>query len=282
MKGSFNKMIPLLDERQTIPGLHLFSWSGKNRTLEAAVFEHNAGCMEIFFSINGNHVFNVNGTEYTIYGGDAMILKENFAQGARKYPSIGELVQIRLDAFNRNGFLFLDPETAAKLIKRIQETAEPCVRTDNVISKQMLRLIIAELTEEKDFPDCEKVAAYVTGFLYNILIPERTNSRRATVDIVHACEYIDDHLTGDITLEDVADEIGLSLSQFKFKFKKQIGISPRNYINQQKIERIKDEIKGGRSFTEIAENYGFCNSAYLSVVFKKYTGESPTEFLKKV
>lgn len=275
-------MITLLDERQGIPGLRLFNWSGKNKTMDASVFEQNAGCMEIFFSINGNHVFNVNGKDYTLYGGDALILKENFAQGTRKYPSIGELVHIRLDAINRNGFLFLDDTTAEKLRKRLQDTAEPCVRTDNEISKQLLRMIIAELAGENGLVDAEKAAAYLTGFLYNLLIPEKTNSRRATVDIVHACEYIDDHLNGDILLEDVADEIGLSLSQFKFKFKKQIGVSPRNYINQQKVERIKDEIKEGSPFTEIAENYGFCNSAYFSVVFKKYTGETPTEFLKKV
>ena len=275
-------MIDLLKGGLSIPGLHLFNWSDKSKTLDASVFEHHAGCMEIFFSISGNHVFNVNGRDYTLYGGDALILKENFAQGARKHPSIGELVQIRLDAINRNGFLFLDERTAEKLRNRLQDIAEPCVRTDNEISKQLLRLIIAELSREKDAYDPEKTAAYLTGFLYNLLITEKTNARRATVDIVHACEYIDDHLCEDIRLEDVSEEIGLSMSQFKFKFKKQIGISPRNYINQQKIERIKDDIKEGCSFTDIAENYGFCNSPYFSVVFKKYTGQTPTEFLNKV
>lgn len=274
-------MITLLDDRQVIPGLLLFNWSGKTKTMEASVFEHNPGCMEIFYSISGNHVFNVNGKDYTLYGGDALILRENLAQGTRKQPSIGELIQIRLDAINRDGFLFLDEKTAAKLISRLQATSEPCVRTDNGLSKQLLRLIISELQSGAAEMDAEKTAAYISGFLYNLLITEKTNSRRATVDIVHACEYIDDNLCGDLQLEDIAKEINLSLSQFKFKFKNQIGISPRTYINQQKIERIKDELRTGKSFTEIAEMYGFCNSAYFSVVFKKYTGETPTDFLNR-
>ena len=73
----------------------------------------------------------------------------------------------------------------------------------------------------------------------------------------------------------------LSCSQYKQKFKKQLEISPRHFINQQKIEYSKLLLLEGMSVTDIAMLLGFTTSSYFSTVFKKYTLYTPTEYLEK-
>lgn len=45
-----------------------------------------------------------------------------------------------------------------------------------------------------------------------------------------------EHITLNLTLEELAKISHLSCSHFQQKFKKQVGIGPRHYINNQKIE----------------------------------------------
>ena len=59
-----------------------------------------------------------------------------------------------------------------------------------------------------------------------------------------------------------------------------MGISPRYYINQQKIEYSKMLLQDGMSVTDIAMLLNFNTSSYFSTVFKKYTLFSPLEYLK--
>ena len=60
-----------------------------------------------------------------------------------------------------------------------------------------------------------------------------------------------------------------------------MGISPRLYINQKKIECAKKLLSEGFSITEVAMHLNFVSSSYFSSVFKKYTNCTPSEYIKK-
>ena len=59
-----------------------------------------------------------------------------------------------------------------------------------------------------------------------------------------------------------------------------MGVSPRNYINQQKIEYAKSLLKEGGSITDVSMALGFSTSSYFSYIFKKHTMLTPTEFIQ--
>lgn len=90
-----------------------------------------------------------------------------------------------------------------------------------------------------------------------------------------------DHITSEISLEELASIANLSCCQYKQKFKKQLGISPRHYINQQKIENAKILLMEGMSVTDVAMMLGFSTSGYFSTVFKKYTLYTHTTILRQ-
>ena len=55
-----------------------------------------------------------------------------------------------------------------------------------------------------------------------------------------------------------------------------------DYINKVRLERIIYlMINTELNFTEIAEKTGFSSSRYFSTMFKRYTGETPTQYREK-
>ena len=55
-----------------------------------------------------------------------------------------------------------------------------------------------------------------------------------------------------------------------------------DYINKVRLERIIYlMINTQLNFTEIAEKTGFSSSRYFSTMFKRYTGETPTQYREK-
>ena len=100
-------------------------------------------------------------------------------------------------------------------------------------------------------------------------------------DIKRAIDYIQQNITLDFSLEQLADIAILSCSQFKQKFKKQIGMTPNYYINRQKIEYSKALLLEGKSSTEISMLLNFSSSSYFSQAFQKACHLTPQQFRKQ-
>ena len=74
---------------------------------------------------------------------------------------------------------------------------------------------------------------------------------------------------------------GLSYNYFKELFIKQFGMAPVKYVTMLRIEKAKELLATGRySVTEIAELCGYENVYYLSTIFKKQMGLSPTQYIR--
>ncbi len=95
--------------------------------------------------------------------------------------------------------------------------------------------------------------------------------------------YIEDHIKDDIKIEDLAQQMVLSVSRFHFNFVKAAGIPPREYILRRKIESAKNELLySDRTVTEIAYEYGFSSSQYFATVFKRFCYMSPLEYRYRI
>jgi AraC-like DNA-binding protein len=81
------------------------------------------------------------------------------------------------------------------------------------------------------------------------------------------------------TITELAAMAYLSLPRFKQKFKQVTGVPPAEYIIREKIALAESLLaENQKSITDIAMDLGFCSSQHFSVVFKKYTGESPQAY----
>ncbi len=69
------------------------------------------------------------------------------------------------------------------------------------------------------------------------------------------------------------------MSRFKTRFKQEIKISPREYINLEKIKVAEKMLKDSNyTITDIALSLSFSTSNYFAVLFKQVTGFTPTEY----
>ncbi len=97
--------------------------------------------------------------------------------------------------------------------------------------------------------------------------------------IDRALKYIHEHYCEDISIQELASELGLNSNYFSKLFKKNMGMSPTVYINELKMERAKFLIKHtDMKINEICEAIGYADQFYFSRIFKKKEKISPLNY----
>ena len=97
--------------------------------------------------------------------------------------------------------------------------------------------------------------------------------------IARAKVYVEEHLAGDISLEDVAEYVSLSANYFSKLFHRRTGQKFTAYITDKKVKAAKALLlSGNKNVGEIAAELGFENTTYFSQVFKKATGVTPQAY----
>lgn len=102
-----------------------------------------------------------------------------------------------------------------------------------------------------------------------------TNSKH-----INACkEYIYSHIKERITIEDLADEFGVSAGYLSRLFKKETGISVSAYIREQKIEVAKNLLRfSDYSMIDIANRLSFSSQSHFIQQFRESVGMTPKKY----
>ena len=92
-------------------------------------------------------------------------------------------------------------------------------------------------------------------------------------------DYIDEHLSDDLSLSELAAVAGMSPHYFAELFRRSTGHPPHRYVLLQRIERAKQVLSDANcSVLEVGFDIGFQNSSHFARVFRKHVGMSPTQF----
>lgn len=112
----------------------------------------------------------------------------------------------------------------------------------------------------------------------------RPIGRLAARQLKAGVEYIHDHLDEDLSLINLAEQLNLSSFHFARLFKNSLGVSPHQYILQNRIDRAKKLIATSTdsNLTEIGLRVGFFDQAHFTKAFKRTVGVTPRSFLKQV
>lgn len=96
-------------------------------------------------------------------------------------------------------------------------------------------------------------------------------------------DYVAAHFGGEISLEAMAAEAGLSPSHFSRLFKQTIGISLHRFVMHYRVERAKEMLKdSGQPKIDIALSCGFADQAHFTRVFKQIEGVTPKRYHQKL
>jgi AraC family transcriptional regulator len=95
-------------------------------------------------------------------------------------------------------------------------------------------------------------------------------------------EYIEEHIDGGLTLEQMAAVAHLSAYHFARQFKVATGLSPHQYVIARRVERAQQLLRedDDLSLAEVAAGAGFSDQSQFSHHFKRRLGITPRQFRK--
>lgn len=102
-------------------------------------------------------------------------------------------------------------------------------------------------------------------------------------ELEEALNYMDAHLTEDLTLEQIARAAGLSRSYFSAVFRQLNGVTVWDYITRKRIELAMDYLRQGKlPITQIALLCGFNTMANFNRSFKMVAHCTPSQFRRQL
>ncbi len=163
--------------------------------------------------------------------------------------------------------------------------------TDGLRSVRELRMSFAPKVPESILgddvdsakTDTESLTTALTAALFT-----RRNAQRQRANglsrwqLRRAMEYLEAHMTEDMSLEEMARLVGLSQSQFARSFKLSTGMPPYKWSLDARIKRAQELLLLGKeSIAFIALQTGFADQSHFTKTFRRATGVTPKDWQRR-
>lgn len=240
---------------------------------------------EICVHYEGKQYYEINGCGYETHAGDIFISFPNEEHSTGSYyEDKSKFFYFIFDNVPEGGRLItLTPEETSHVMKKLFSVNSRLVRGAEVVKPildEVFSLYFSENPLKKSV-----INSLMTRFFFELcrLIEDGKKASRTDENVIAVKDYIDCNTTKSLSVEALAEMSYLSLSQFKRKFKELSFYSPHDYILRQKIELAKEMLGYTYlSVTEIAYAVGISSSQLFAKTFKRYTGQTPSEYRRAI
>ncbi|WP_116789085.1 AraC family transcriptional regulator [Flavobacterium psychrotrophum] len=162
---------------------------------------------------------------------------------------------------HENYFFYNNTELAATLNKLIRECMGTSVTKDALADLALQELLVRIV-------QTQTVQQSNTGKLTDSNSP-----------IVAIAEYIRANITAPVNLKDLSEKACMSTTSFYRYFKRELGMSPIEFILNEKIKHAKQLLKNpGIQINEVCFMSGFDDCNYFIRLFKKHEGITPKQY----
>ncbi|MGF1460871.1 MAG: AraC family transcriptional regulator [Leptolyngbyaceae cyanobacterium] len=199
----------------------------------------------------------------------------------------------RIQGHNQFVLLTLDPDKLTELLPDRPLLAQQAFRRQHRAQDRHLQTLIQALLVEAEMggPNGRLFAdtlstAIATHFVNHYgLEPPSNRPRLCPTErqrLGPVIDYIEAHLTDDLTLADLALIAGLSKFHFSRLFKDAIGLTPYKYVTQRRVMQAARRLRQSDSeIAQVAHQFGFTDQAHFTRVFKQIKGTTPKRFLQQ-
>ena len=145
----------------------------------------------------------------------------------------------------------------------------------------------ARLSAQQQAPAYQQqLAGYANLIISTVYSRSRQPSNMSNLtlnQINQAKQYMLEHITETIGMEEVAEAVGMGYSRFRKEFKTYTGFTPGNYFIHLKLAQSKELLLGqDLSCKEVAYKMGFNSVTYFHQLFYRFCGQTPNQFRKQV
>ena len=250
--------------------------------------------IEVGVCLRGNGICYVNNTEYPFVPGDVQIIfpfQNHFAKNSTKKECLWNWITIDyVKLFETVGFLDIEniqkiikkemaicgiidrtkyPEVC-NLIKKLTNTTLPTYTKHSYLSELQASIFLSLIMElwrisinlpKLSFPSINSSLMAISPALDIIKTSIKNGSTPRITELCHQC--------------------GMSPTNFRRVFTKELGVTPHEYIDVCRIHKAKNLLASSElSMTEISNNIGYGNISSFNRVFFKQTGMTPSQFRK--
>ncbi|ANY66237.1 DNA-binding response regulator [Paenibacillus sp. BIHB 4019] len=104
----------------------------------------------------------------------------------------------------------------------------------------------------------------------------RRSAKHAAVE--KALAYMEARFGQDISLQELAEHVGLNATYFSLLFKEEMGISYIKHLTHERMEHAKVMLREGMLVGEVSEKVGYLNYRHFTETFKKLIGMTPKHY----
>jgi AraC-like DNA-binding protein len=127
---------------------------------------------------------------------------------------------------------------------------------------------------------------YVKNKLMEVLlmlistVPDvKLTNKKYSQCVADALNYIHSHLSAGISIDEICNNVYTARSTLNKKFKNEVGMSLRTYINSEILSRCELLlVDTDLPIVRISERFGFCDQFYFSRCFKEKFGVTPQKY----
>jgi len=128
----------------------------------------------------------------------------------------------------------------------------------------------------------EQMLLLFSHVLHQVSMRQQSPSMQAVPTAIHhARSRIDDDPTAILSLQDLAQQSGLSRFQLLRAFAKVTGMTPHAYILQRRLHHARRLIAAGTPLVQVAMDSGFADQSHLTRLFVRNFGISPGAYSVK-
>ena len=236
---------------------------------------HRHKFIEIEYMVSGHFKNDLCGTEFELSGGDFYCL------------GLGDYHSLEIDEGSTLYSLSINYKNMPPIIQHMLNSTDfpraGQIPDDERGKVEELFAMIGRLVESKEPYAEEKLTAYLI-LLFSIILERssRVDSKKTPSGYRHvlkAIDYLEEHYTEHVTLEEVACAVFLSPNHFSKLFSDMNGMTFSEYLARMRVDKARRALTAtDKAVAEVATECGFSSFSSFSRNFKRICGCSPSEF----
>lgn len=223
---------------------------------------HHHDFYEIFYFIEGDNQFYIEGESYVLKSGDMLLINPTELHQCVVYPSKKEYE--RIVVWLKPDFVRTLSSPEFDLLSCFHAKDRKKAISVNVDARRDIESLFAKMLDMDNFQGVGKDImrnALVMELLVkinNLVIDKQTpivGENRMSILIKEVIAYIEEHLKEEITLEDLANQFFISKFHLAREFKKYSSVSIYQYIKLKRLILAKEYILNNESIFNVYAKY---------------------------
>ncbi|GGK29324.1 AraC-type DNA-binding protein [Pseudomonas koreensis] len=149
---------------------------------------------------------------------------------------------------------------------------------DPRLFRDLQALYATLVDEQQDVLRKQSMTVEFFSELQGRLNPAAHALREPNCKLERAADFIREHCTDLLSLDDICSAAQLSPSYLIRAFKQHYGMTPHAFVINQRIQFARERLRSGQLIADVALEAGFADQAHFQRVFKQHLAATPGQY----